>query len=173
MDFFKKNKVAGTIIILLVVLNIVLITMFWLREFRHPAFALRDLPRKDRPERMIGFFQRELELTDDQAAKYDTLRQAFFSEMQPIVKEIHNLRIGLTDAIFAENQDEAQVRGLINQIAELEKKRELTMFSHVNQVRAICKPEQRIKLKDLMRDVMIQIRPEIRGGRPEHRKIRR
>jgi len=169
MDFFKKNKIAGAIIILLVVLNIVLITLFWLREFHHPNFAFRDTSRKDRPERTMRFFQHELGFTDEQVADFAEQRRIFFDEMKPIIKQIHDLRMELTDAIFADQPEEDRVRILIGQISELEQKREFAMFSHIKQVSALCTPEQQIKLKDLMRDVMIHNRPEIRGERPDRR----
>jgi len=171
MDFFKKNKVAGSIIILLVILNIVLISLFWFREFRRPDFSYRrDLSGRERPERMIGFFQHELGFNTEQTTKFTELRQAFFEEMKPIMKQIHDLRMALNEAIFNEHPDENKVRDLISQISELEQKRELAMFNHIGQVRGICTAEQRLKLKNLMRDVFRHNRPDFRADRPEHRK---
>jgi Spy/CpxP family protein refolding chaperone len=159
MDFFKQNKVAGSIIIILVVLNIVLISMFWLRGFRHPDFSLRERPRIERPARMANFFQRELGLTSEQVEKFDQQRDAFFQKMKPIMKQIHDLRMQLTDAIFAAQPDENLVKNLVAQISDLDQKREMAIFDHIKQVRAICTPEQQGKLKDLMRDVMMHFRP--------------
>jgi Spy/CpxP family protein refolding chaperone len=153
----------------MVVLNLVLLTLFWLREFRHPEPAIGKFPGKERPERIMGFFRHELDLTDEQVRKFTDLRQTFFGEMQPIVKQIHALRIELTDAIFSDQPEENEVRDLIAQISELEKERELAMFEHISHVRAICTPEQQVKLKDLMRDVMMHSRPDVRRDRMDRR----
>jgi len=168
MDFFKQNKVAGSIIIVLVVLNIVLITMFWFRGFRHPDYSFRERPRTERPARMANFFQHELGLTGEQVEKFDLQRDAFFKEIKPIMKQVRDLRMQLTDAVFAAQPDENLVKNLISQISDLDQKREMAIFDHIKQVRAICTPEQQGKLKDLMRDVMMHFRPEAGEERMEH-----
>jgi Spy/CpxP family protein refolding chaperone len=169
MDFFRKNKIAGAIIIILVALNLVLLGLFWLRDFRHPEFSFRDRPGEERPERIMGFFRHELDLNQEQVGQFSEQRRLFFDEMKPIMKQIHELRVELTDAIFSDQPDENMVRSLITQISELEQKRELAMFNHIGQVRALCTPEQRLKLKDLMRDVMMHNRPDMRSDRMDRR----
>lgn len=173
MDFFKQNKVAGTIIIVLVVLNVVLITMFWFRGFRHPDFSFRERPRVERPERMANFFQHELGLTGEQVEKFNQQRDAFFKQIKPIMKQIHDLRMQLTDAVFATQPDENLVKNLIAQLSDLDQKREMAIFDHIKQVRAICTSEQQGKLKELMRDVMMHFQPDARGDRMEHHMDKR
>ena len=175
MDFFIKNKIAGSIIIILVVLNVVLISLFWYREFRRPDFRSRDKSRSERPERIMGFVKHELALTDKQAEQFSTQRRIFFDEMNPLMQQIHELRLKLTEAVFADQPSEDSVYSLINRITEIEQKREEAMFNHIQKLRTICTPEQQRKLKRLMREVMMHTRREMpheprepRPGEREH-----
>ena len=169
MDFFIKNKVAGSIIIILVILNVVLISLFWYREFRRPDIGFRDQPRSERPERIMGFVKQELGLTDEQAEQFTAQRRKLYDEMDPLLKQIHDLRMKLTEAIFADQPEKDTVYSLISRISATEQQREEAMFNHIQQLRAICSPEQQQKLRKLMREVMMHSRQEMHREPREHR----
>jgi Spy/CpxP family protein refolding chaperone len=112
----------------------------------------------------MHFLHRELKLTAVQLEKLDEIRKGFFDATRRHLDEIHDLRQAMTQAALEENPNLDQIRQWSNRLGEIQAAMEFYRFKHFAEVRAICNPEQRIKLDLLLKDVLIRTDPHLENA---------
>jgi len=97
---------------------------------------------------MMGFFARQLNLTDDQKAQMKALMQKEHPTMKPLFQQQRQIDLQLRQ--YAEgNFDQAKVQALANQKAQVEAQITVQETRIHNQMYQLLTPDQQSKLKDL------------------------
>jgi periplasmic protein CpxP/Spy len=176
MDFFSKHKFTTVTIIVLVILNLFTLSLILIREFRKPEPPFIPTREAARPDRVMFFLQRELDLTEEQAKQFIQLRRDHFAEVQNILKDIQDIKKTMMDELFAGQPDEQKLEALAQQIGEMEGRREMLVNRHFMELKAVCRPEQREKLQHLLhrvihREQRLERRHERMGRRGSERPL--
>ncbi len=159
-----KNRLLGIVLILLVVANMVTLGVFW-------YYKIHNAPKQP-PMGMEGggassYLIKQLGMDTVQQAKYKEL----ISEHQAKVRELRDQLRTAKDKFFDLLGDTTATVSKVDEasstIGNLEKELDLQTFAHFRKVRAICTPEQKIKLDNCIKDVMRMMAPPPMGGRPQ------
>ncbi len=112
-----------------------------------------------------------LQLSDEQAAQVQHIRDEHFIRTRPLQNQMHEIRLHLLDEIFAFDPDERSLKNYspIHEAKQIEFVRNL--YTHFHRLKAVCTPEQTKALKLMLRDLIERKRPQgAQGGRSqEHR----
>lgn len=161
MDLFTKNKYMGWAIIGLVALNLATIISMWAmyasQVDNSPAPA--DMRTGFRP----GMIEQEAGFTDQQLAEFQQLRQHHHSQMMECRNQITGLRLRIIDEIFSPMPNHIAIDQMIREIGALQAEAEKLTADHIHNVLQMSNPEQRVRLKELFRSMMNDLR------RPHHR----
>ncbi len=97
---------------------------------------------------MMGFFARELNLTDDQKSQMKAIMEKEHPTMKPLFEQQHQVDLQLRQ--YVEGQfDQAKVQALANQKAQIEAQITVQQTRIHNQMYQILTPDQQAKLKDI------------------------
>ena len=176
MDYLKKKKIIGWLVLLLVLLNTATLTKLWLdngqRGPRGGRGGSEDLLTK------------ELSLNKEQIQQFENLRKKHFRAMEDIRSEQHKARKSLHEQWQNENAA-AEVNVLSSKIGDLQKSLEMQTYKYFSSIRILLTDEQKAKFDAIIHDVMRkgdrnmdgppegpegQRGPQPRGNRPPPRK---
>lgn len=167
MDFFTKNRFTAWAIIILIVLNLFTLSVLWMTNTRRerppkhgPHFRAHD--RKD-------ILDAELNFNDEQKEKHRTLKENHFKQMRILTEEIHKNKKDLFNRLSEPTYDSLEVKALCNKIGSLQSDLEELTFYHFNDIKSICTPEQKEKLKEVNKKLIDILRPKGRRGPPPPR----
>ena len=154
MDFFAKNRMLFWLIVVLVLLNVVTLTSFWLRRpLAGPAGGLQGRPGGQQ------IMEAQLHLTDEQALQFERLRREHFQRTRPLQDQAHKLRMDLLDEIFAPEPNEARIEALTAEIGDRQTEFERQLFQHFRQLKDVCNADQVAQLKRMLADLLKATRP--------------
>lgn len=98
--------------------------------------------------RMMGFFAKQLNLTDDQKAQMKTIMQKEHPTMKPLFQQQHQVDLQLRQYVEG-TFDQAKVQALATQKAQIEAQITVEETRVHNQMYQLLTPDQQSKLKDL------------------------
>lgn len=167
MDIFKQNRNLKIAIIILVVLNILALTFLWLgRPENHPQNTAFARPIEE-PNRIKTLLRDELGFNEKQADEYLNLRRSNRMAIDKLEREIRKIKKQMFDEALKEGANIEISDSLLN-LAQLKQANiEKLTFRHFVQLKNICKPEQKDKLKDLLHKIL-QPMPEGNIPPPPH-----
>jgi Spy/CpxP family protein refolding chaperone len=143
MNDRQKYRLLIGLVLGLAILNVAL--LFWFGPFRH---GHRD---GFRPNERRAFLTRQLDFTEHQRQQYNELRERYFTERRSLAEGIRPMRkrfFGqLSDTTASDSALLAQAQTYHTQLARID----LLTLRHFQQVAAICTPEQRKKLANIVR----------------------
>lgn len=154
----RKIRLLTGIIIGLVVLNIGLLSWFFLRSETRQHRSGRT--------RSDTFLADTLGFNNQQQQELAALQQAYFREIRPRQRQLRQLRktyFRLTDSAFTADQRRERARAFHQQSADVE----LQTLSHFDKVAALCTPAQRQRLNQLLSELPRRSlrAPDERSGR--------
>ncbi|GAA4398970.1 hypothetical protein GCM10023187_10180 [Nibrella viscosa] len=139
MNETKRYRLMVGIIVGLALLNLALLVWMYL--------APRQQTR--RTDRRL-FLSRELNFSEEQRKQYRALRDEHFKIIRPMLEEIHESRKRffqqVNDTTLTDAQLQQQAEQLETKLAQIDVK----TFRHFQQVRALCTPEQRARLTEVL-----------------------
>jgi Spy/CpxP family protein refolding chaperone len=97
----------------------------------------------------MGFFSRELNLTDEQKAQAKTILQKDRSTVKPLMQQSHQIELQMRQSAEGSTFDEAKVRSLATQKSQVEAELDVQRTRIHNQLFQILTPEQQSKMKEL------------------------
>ena len=140
-----RNKVFILIITVLLISNLALVAfMVFGRKSggKHP---------KSRGEAFSNYFKKELNFSEEQAAKFQQLVTGHFEKLRPIMGEVRKAKNSL---FIMMNQSETPPDSVLQRaaenIAQKQMLQELQSFNHFRQVRELCNDEQKPKFDSLI-----------------------
>jgi periplasmic protein CpxP/Spy len=112
----------------------------------------------------MGFFH-ELNLTDDQKAQMKTIMQKAHPAMKPLFEQSHQIELQLHQ--YAEgNYDDAKVRALAAQKAQIETEMTVQHTKIHNQMYQLLTADQQSKLKELEAQHEARMQQHLQDGPP-------
>lgn len=150
MDYFTNKKFMTWAIAILVLLNVFTLAGIWFLGFSNkPTFA--DFPRREKSE---FFLKQKLNLTDEQLQKFRELREIHFEETREIIDSIQFLKSELSEEIFKETHNQAEIKKRIEQIGQLEMQIEKEKFKHFLELKSVCNLEQQKEFQKIFKEIM-------------------
>ena len=146
MSFLKENKFAAITITLLVILNITLLYIFALPKLMNDYREKEFNPSSFMANR-IGF-------SPAQVTQYSALQDTHRKKMRELQDQINIHRKDLFDLLKVEGSHSAEVDSIASTIGKLSTDTEKATYEHFLSIRAICTPEQLVKLDNVFKEAM-------------------
>jgi protein CpxP len=96
----------------------------------------------------MGFFAKQLNLTDDQKTQMKTIMEKAHPAMKPLMQQSHQIEQQLHQYVEG-SYDEAKVRTLATQKAQLEVELTVAQTRVHNQLFQLLTPDQQAKMKEM------------------------
>ncbi len=158
MDIFSQNKLLIRTILFLVVLNLGSITFFTIREMR-PRHDGENPPNDEKKNELSAILKKELNLSEQQVAKFDEIREQNASKKQELKQAINEDKELLNQEMFDQNSNNERLLALAKKIGDNEYRIELSKINQSKQLKSICNPDQLEKFQDLMVEMRDYLRP--------------
>ncbi len=160
MNYFSDIKLYKWLVIILIIINVLTLSFLWINdnadECVHPK-ARKEYSKKNAQERNERFLKKELNLTDDQLAQFNTLRSKHFNAVHTKKIEAHLIKEVLFEEVFKDSTNILLKDSLINAIAQKEAELELLNFKHFEALSSVCTPDQQDRLKHVILEVFLNI----------------
>ncbi|MBL7814994.1 MAG: Spy/CpxP family protein refolding chaperone [Saprospiraceae bacterium] len=156
MDIFTQKKTLVRTVAALAIMNVVTLSVLLWREFAPKDTTPRTKDGRD----VSAILKQELQLTDEQVAHIQTLRDNFFKQEKILANTIRSKRDSMNLEMFNKNTDENRVKALAAAVADNEYAMELLRFEQSKSFKAICTPEQLEKFGDLVKEIKQYFKPE-------------
>lgn len=156
----KKGIVQVVVVVLLVLNTATLVYLLLERKsesrdpFSHPLHG---------PKGKHGL-ERELDFSDAQSKSFEQLRKEHHSAMMLIQDSIHSVKEAYFDLVVSDSSQKSTF--LLNQIGELEKRKDALTFAHFKQVYQLCNAEQKRIFLSVMKRALHRIAPPPPPGAP-------
>lgn len=136
MDFMASRRIVYLSLGILVILNLGLLGTLWWQNFR---------PQEE-PEQQ-SYFQRKLNLSDEQNARFTELRREHFNASIPLIMQITSLKKELIAESLKEDPDSRAILQLTERIGRSHAMLERNLARHFHNLSGVCTPEQRDSLQ--------------------------
>jgi hypothetical protein len=160
MDVIQKNRYLWITVVSLVVLNLVLLALLWLGR---PTRSGHMPPQK--PERIRELLKEQLDFSDDQVQRYLELREQHHRHTQRLEAEIRDLKREMFSQVLDERAPIAVSDSLLSLVLEKQAELEKVTFQHFLDLKSLCGPGQKEKLKVLMGEVFRRNMPSMPKGK--------
>lgn len=142
----KKYNVFIIAVSALVVLNCVLLGIYWFKRVDHPPLGVPVKPNE--------YLIRELDMTPAQIRTYDTLRTQHFSFTSGINCESRQLRDDFFKNIKTQKLDTVKAFAIERRLTTLQFMLDTVTLNHFRKVRAILTSEQKIKFDRIIQNAL-------------------
>lgn len=159
MDIFTQQKLLIRTVIVLVVLNLVSIGFFVLKEIRPHREPLL-FPKNESYKDVSRILKEELNLSEQQVAEFDEIRSRNFEKQSKLKKMIHHLKDAMNTEMFNKDTNDEKIKSLAKQIVQNEYKMEMLRFDQAKELKAVCKPEQLEKFENLVKEIRDYFKPD-------------
>ena len=157
----SKNKSLVFIIVFLLLTNIAVLVYFL-----RPG-ASRNEKHSQGKNGLATALQKEVGFSDDQLARYKSMREEQFKVMGPMMEEIRRTKDSMFRQMGNTSLNDSMVNVLATSIAERQKEIDVRAFAHFRRVRSLCTPEQLPKYDTV---VLKMIRKMGKSGKAENAK---
>lgn len=165
MNFLKENKFATITIILLVILNLTLLYIFALPKFVQSSSSNKHSSSNGHyMANRVGFDKAQL-------SEYKNFLEIYRTNRKELQNEMDSKRNELYALLKVEGNHTKQIDSLTHEIGVLSSETEKFSYQHFANVRAICTPEQLIKLDNMLKEAMR--RRGLRNDNSRHQRERR
>lgn len=172
MNFFSKQKVIAWSIVILIILNLGTLATLWINHFRRPEG--RPPSGGGPPAHARAFLSRELVFDGDQKEALERLQTHQVAQMDAFQKEIDKTKREMMDELIKTDPDTAQVAELAGKVGEKEAQKARLTFSHLEEIKTLCRPDQKERFDTLVRELLEIMKPPgpegPHGKRPHGRK---
>jgi flagellar basal body-associated protein FliL len=145
MKRLTQNKFLVLLVAILLVANLALMLYFFV--FNKPKDEGRRLSPSEFMQKKIGF-------NEQQAAKFQQLRDQHKEAIKPVMEEMKKLKDSLYNLLKEPGSNDSTAITLTNKIGEKQKEWELMIYHHFQKVRAICDSSQLPKFDSLVHRII-------------------
>jgi hypothetical protein len=164
MDIFVQTKILKRTIIILVVLNLLVLGLFALKEFR-PSEDNRFNDRTSHGD-LLEVLQNELGLSEVQVKEFRNIRSSFMQKENDLETIMRNGRDSMNVEIFRKESDSTLMVSLMQRISKNMFKREMLRFQQAEALKAVCTNEQLLKFELLVIEIRDYLQPEPKKPAP-------
>ena len=163
MNYFNNNKWWAIVVALLVILNTITLTVFWIERKANNVQLLQPDKRSGTKDYLI----KELGLDSIQRLQYDELIHQHQQRTNEIRLHVRDAK----DSFFALISDSTIAESTIAKAslyaAETEQQMDMETFNHFKNIRSICNAQQQKKFDSIIKNVVKMMGPnEQRPQRP-------
>ena len=163
MDTLKRNNLLTWLVLILIVANVAVLTIFWMGHKRN----------EDRPHGTPAeFLTKQLGLNGKQQAQLTELGHAHHQASEKIRGRIKDARDQFFGLLKTPNVNDSAKHRAASAVSDNLKELELLTFDHFQQVRSICTPEQQKKFDEIINEVMQMVGGPPPGPPPGRRRDR-
>lgn len=134
----NRSKAYLSIIAILLVANIAMVAFFLFKKDGDK----HEKPRVDRRTMIANFLKKEIGFDSVQLQQYDTLSLRHKESMKKLFDSLRSAKDKQFKKLTADGFSDSIMNVVADQSAANQKMMELQMFSHLKNVRMLCKPEQ-------------------------------
>jgi periplasmic protein CpxP/Spy len=138
MERLAKNKLLILLVGILLLANIIMLS-FWL--FKPKSQNHNNSGNKNSKGMVSGFLKKDLNFTDDQLKRFDTLRSAHFERIKPFYRELNNSKEVLFSQTYS--SDSSAIDSLASEIGKRQAEIDKNFLNHFRQIRELCTEEQK------------------------------
>lgn len=139
IDNVKKYRL---IIVILVLVNLVLVLIWWMFFIKGSVNDHNDADRKRWRSNRTDFFEQTLGLDEQQKVEFKRLNEIHFSRLKISNFEIDSLKSELQRTIVNDAGNETRLSELFHEIAVKRTSLDTSIYFHFKRLRALCRPEQ-------------------------------
>lgn len=142
----KSSKLKNIALLVLLLLNVMLVTLLWLgpKEGGRPG-------RKPPPPRTDKFFNKALNLDENQQAVLQRLREEHFELTKSLNAEARGFKGEMFDALTSATPDTVLANAKALQAALVQDKIDKALIAHYMDILDICSPAQQAELRKVFR----------------------
>jgi periplasmic protein CpxP/Spy len=145
MKTITKNKWFLFLLGFLFLANIALLLSFFVFGERSDGDK-----NKGNTSNTKGYLSKELQLTKEQDAEFNQMKEEHFRNMKPLWSEIRQTKDSLFRQMNNPAFDDSAIAAFTSRIATKNKKADEMMFRHFRELRKLCTPEQQQKFDTLI-----------------------
>lgn len=140
----NRTKVLAAIIVILMIANIILVSLFLLNKDGRKREG-----RMDRKAMIERFLKDEIGFSPAQLQQYDTLSNAHRENMKNMFDSLKNSKDKQFRELASVNFSDSAMNMAAEQSAVSQKVMTINMYNHVKKIRELCTPEQQPKFDSL------------------------
>ncbi|UZJ41017.1 periplasmic heavy metal sensor [Prosthecochloris sp. SCSIO W1101] len=152
MDFLSSKRFISITLAILIVLNLALLGTLWWQNVKAPTKNEKAV-KTIKDTKKQSFFEKELNLTDEQSKEFNALRQQHFQGTLPALVTISSLKRKLIHEAIKAEPDTLEIKALAERIGSLQAVLEYRLAWHFNGLSNVCSPEQRDTLQSVLEKV--------------------
>jgi protein CpxP len=179
--YFSRYNILFWLIIILLVINISAIaTIFFSIRLRDKKDLRSNPPKTEYHRHHEGrFFDRSLNLTEEQRQHFRKAKHKFYSEARKIAGQMHEKRVEFINELASKEPDTLKLQEIAEDIGSLHTKLKFQTYKHYMDMKSICTKEQEEKLTKIFKSMLYKedsfMSPRDRNGRrdkrpPHHRE---
>ncbi len=157
----ENTRFTGAALLLLLALNSTLLVVLILKRPGPPPHFPMMQPPPPGPagDAAKNYLIRELDFSDEQQAKFETLIDKHRKNAFAIQSEIHGMRDSMVHQLESENPDTTIINSLAQKIGVDQSQLEKNTFHHFLEVKAICNPDQQKKFAEVIGRALQMLAP--------------
>ena len=160
MSYFNRNKWTAIAFLVLIALNIVTLSTFWLMREKEMG-----RPGGNQPA-LVDFLVTELGLDSAQKKQLIVLRDEHRQQMQAIRRNNRDAKNAFFDLLQQEDLTDTALAAAAKEAAKYDAETDILTFRHFQKIRALCNEEQKMKFESVIRQVLRMMAPPP-PGRPQ------
>ena len=178
--YFNRYNILFWLIIILLIINISAITTIFFGISIKDKKDVRPLPHKTEYRRHHEgrFFDKSLNLTEEQHEQFRKAKHKFYSEAKKIAGQMHKKRVEFINELASDEPDTIKLQEIANEIGVLHSKLKYQTYKHYLNMKSICTEEQEEKLIKIFKSMLYKAdsfmsprnRHGRRGKRPQHHR---
>jgi len=146
MKAIVKNKIAGLLVVLLLVANLVSLAVFWLGKEK-------PLPGGDGGD-AAAFIIKELQLDAKQQKTFLQLRTQHHQQVVDLQEQTRQAKDAFFNLLNKDAVPDSEVQAAEAAIMQKQEQIDLVTFAHFKQLRAICTEAQKKKFELILREAI-------------------
>ena len=168
MDIFKQKRYLVLLVALLVIINLATLLIFWLNRPQQPIMDRQHLAPEQETEHIQQLLKDELGFDETQTKQYLKMQAEQREKVLQLQNEIQQIKKQMFDEVLQDNPKPTLSDSLLALTQEKMVTLEQTTYSYLLDLKKLCKPEQRDKLKFLIGEFFRQNPPKgmNNGGPP-------
>jgi protein CpxP len=151
-----RQKWLLVLVAILFLTNIATLSIIW---FNNPCKNQSNNDPKKNEKRMGQFMIDQLKFDSVQATAYRELRDSLVTLQRPVMDSIRTAKLRYYGLLNRPNVNDSMLNAHSNEVAELQKKLDLITFRHFQQVRALCRTDQLLKLDTVVAEIVNRMTP--------------
>ena len=160
MSYLRNHKLLLLIIGVLLIANIGLLYFFVYnkpqKQTKTPAAEIRRM--------QVEKVKKDVGLSDEQTALYDSLRSKQFKTMKPLFENITKSKEEFFSLIYQQNVSDSVLSSYAAKIGEKQMELDMSTFHYFQSIKALCTEEQKPKMDSVIKQIVKRIINNNNGG---------